>query len=29
MLSYVLRLPEDSPAALALAYALDGCQMPI
>ena len=25
MLGHVLRLPENSPAALALVYALDGC----
>ena len=25
MLGHVLRLPENSPAALALTYALDGC----
>ena len=26
MFGHVLRLPENSPAALALVYALDGCQ---
>ena len=27
MLGHVLRLPENSPAAVALSYALDGCQI--